>query len=190
MIEWLEHIDQMLFLKINGAHTPFFDALFYWISNKYIWIPLYVFFVVLLLKKHKKKAVFYIVAAVVLIALSDLISVHLFKNLIQRYRPSHNMDLQNLVHLVNDYAGGQFGFVSSHASNTMALAIFMIMSMSFEKKIFVALILFWTLIVSYSRIYLGVHYPADVIAGMALGIILAFIIHFLLKKMIKNKRRL
>jgi len=185
MIEWLEHIDQMLFLKINGIHNPFFDTLFFWISNKYVWIPLYVFFVVLLLKKHKKKAVFYIVAAIVLVVLNDLISVHLFKNIFQRYRPSHNLDIQNLVHLVDGYAGGQFGFISSHASNTMALAVFMILSLSFEKKIFITLLLFWVILVSYSRIYLGVHYPADVFVGMMLGALLAFIMHFFIRKTTK-----
>ncbi len=126
--------------------------------------------------------VFYIVAAIVLIAISDLTSVHLFKNVFQRYRPSHNIDLQNLVHLVDGYTGGQFGFVSSHATNTMALAVFMIVSLSFEKKIFIALLLFWAMLVSYSRVYLGVHYPSDVVVGMMLGALLAFMIHFLMKK--------
>lgn len=91
-----------------------------------------------------------------------------------RYRPSHNFDLQGLVHLVNGYSGGLFGFVSSHAANSFGIAIFT--ALFLKNKWYWIFILLWAVLVSYSRIYLGVHYPADIIGGMVLGCFWAVII--------------
>jgi undecaprenyl-diphosphatase len=186
MIAFLEHIDREVLFAINGAHNAFFDAFFFFISNKYFWIPLYMLFAYCLIKKRTKTAHWYFIAIIVLISLSDLSSVHLFKNVFERYRPSHNHDIQHLLHYVNDYRGGLYGFISSHAANTMALAVFMLFSLEIKKKGIVFLFLFWSVLVSYSRVYLGVHYPSDVIVGMLWGALLAIALWFLLKAALKK----
>jgi undecaprenyl-diphosphatase len=104
-----------------------------------------------------------------LIFMSDQISVHFFKEVFQRLRPCHEPDFIGMVHLVKGNCGGQFGFVSSHATNTFALAVFLSFVLGKKFKYFIPLILLWAAVISYSRIYLGVHYPGDVIAGAILG---------------------
>ncbi|MFN4235364.1 MAG: phosphatase PAP2 family protein [Bacteroidia bacterium] len=175
MFEYLEILDQQLFLYLNQFHSPFFDELMRWITHRFTWIPLYILLAYLAyVKMSIKHFLLMLCMAIVLIFLSDQLSVHLFKNIFLRYRPCHNLLLQNKIHLING-CGGLYGFVSSHASNTFALAVFMgILLHSHYKKIFVALLI-WAVIVSYSRIYAGVHYPADIIVGALLGSILALI---------------
>lgn len=125
---------------------------------------------------------YFILAVVVLIFLSDKISVYWFKEVFMRYRPCHNNDIAHLIHLV-DGCGGKYGFVSSHAANTFALAAFMgiILRKHFPKMLFWMLI--WATVVSYSRIYLGVHYPADIVVGGMLGILIGYAVAFILKKL-------
>ena len=109
-----------------------------------------------------------------MIVVSDQLSVHAFKNVFQRLRPCHEPELEGLVHLVKNKCGGDFGFVSSHAVNHFAMAIFF--SVIFYKKIkyFIPLIMLWAAFISYSRIYLGVHYPGDVICGGLTGAAIGF----------------
>lgn len=152
----------------------------YNISNKFFWIPLYLLFLYLLIKHYKKDAVWIILATVILIALSDLISVHAFKNTFLRLRPCHNPEIQDLVHLVNNKCGGKYGFYSSHASNHFAIATFMSLFLGSKIKYFTIILIIWAIVISYSRIYLGVHYPADVLAGGLSGIIQAIILYKLL----------
>ena len=127
MLEFLEHIDQQIFLFLNGMHNSFFDVFFWWFSNKYFWFPFYALLIYILIKRDKQKGAFAVLALIILITLSDQGSVYLFKNLFQRYRPCHNVDLQGLVHIVNNKCGGTYGFISSHASNSFALALFTIL---------------------------------------------------------------
>lgn len=154
----------------------------YWVSNKFIWIPLYLFFFYLAYKQVGKRIWMVVLAALLLILLSDQISVHAFKNVFHRLRPCHNLLLQSKIHLLNGYCGGAYGFVSSHAANTFALAMFL--SLFFRGKInyFGTLIFGWAALVAYSRIYSGVHYPADVtigaIVGMGIGIVVFKIYSF------------
>jgi len=176
LLEKLLHWDQELFFAINGANNSFFDFLMFWISNKYIWIPLYAFFVFLFFKNFKWKAALILVFSALLITMSDQISVHFFKEVFQRIRPCHDPAISEMVHLVNGHCGGKYSLVSSHATNLFALALFLINIFGNKYKYFTLLILFWAGIGSYSRVYLGVHYPLDVIAGAIVGSILGIII--------------
>lgn len=140
----------------------------FWASHKFVWIPLYAFLFYLVYKHIGNKVWLFAIAVAVTIVLSDQISVHAFKNVFLRYRPCHNILIQDQIHL-NGGCGGNYGFVSSHAANTFALA--MLLSLLFRNKIkyFGVMIFSWAFFVSYSRIYNGVHYPADIAIGGILG---------------------
>lgn len=108
-------------------------------------------------------------AVVVLIVLSDQLSVHAFKNVIHRLRPCHNPEIQSIVHLLNGRCGGSYGFVSSHAANVFALAMFLYLFFRAKINRFGIWIFAWAAVVAYSRVYAGVHYPGDIIVGALLG---------------------
>ena len=175
MFETLINIDKDLFLLINGIHNEFFDFIMWWISKPITWLPLYILIAYLIIKKYKQKGIIIILLAGLLIALSDLSSVHLFKNVFHRLRPSHNPDFQDLIHLVNNKHGGTFGFVSSHAANMFAVATYVFLILKKHYKPFTIGLFVWAAIISYSRIYLGLHYPADIFAGALLGVVCGII---------------
>jgi len=173
VIETLKHWDTDIFLYLNGIHSTFWDFVMYWTSEKMIWIPAYILFVYLLIKYYKKKAWIIIPMVLIMVLVSDQLSV-LIKNLTLRPRPCHEPELQFLIHLVKNKCGGEYGFVSSHAVNHFALATFL--SLLFQKKIvfIISALILWATLISYSRIYLGVHYPGDVICGGIIGAFLGF----------------
>ncbi len=176
MIEYLSKLDQSIFLTINGAHNTFFDYIMWWASGKLTWLPLYLFLIWLLYKKAGKAVWIYLIALFLLILMSDQVSVFI-KNLTERFRPCHNEELKGMVHLLKNKCGGKYGFVSSHAANTFALATFIILTL--RKQYLVILMLSYAILVSYSRVYLGNHYPFDVLGGALLGIICGFFIYYI-----------
>lgn len=172
----LKDLDTKLFLYLNDKHNHTFDLIMFWVSQKNFWIPLYAFLLFLSWKHFNKRVWLIALAAVLLIVLSDQISVHAFKNVFLRYRPCHNLVLQAQVHL-NDGCGGTYGFISSHAANTFALAMFLSLLFKDRVKHFGILIFLWASFVSYSRIYNGVHYPADVAVGALVGMGIGVVVY-------------
>ena len=188
MLELLKQIDTELFIVLNSYHSAWLDSVMWYVSTTWIWIPVYLSFLFFAFKKGGYKLMIIILIGVLCcVALADLISVHGFKNIFQRYRPSHNLDLEGIIHTVNkpngtEYLGGKYGFVSSHAANISAITTFIIASFrSFSKKWF--LICIWAVLIMYSRIYLGVHYPSDIIGGSLLGMAIGIGIYQLSKKL-------
>lgn len=172
----INELDTRLFLYLNGKHNAFFDPVMYWTSHKLFWIPFYALLVYIIIKEYKRNSLHIFVAIAILITLCDQISSHLIKQCVKRLRPSHDPALEGLVHLSAAGPGGKYGFVSSYAANAFGLAVFLILLLPKRYNVLKWVLLFWACLVSYSRIYVGVHYPADVVAAGVLGAMLAYLV--------------
>lgn len=182
MIESLNAIDRSLFLSLNSFHTPFLNSIMQFLSGQMIWIPLIGYFFWCSYSKSGKKTTLYFGLFLVLTLIaSDVTSSYLIKNLVSRLRPCREIALKPIIYSFGQKCGGKYGFVSSHAANSMALIFFSIRSMHFEKKWIYGLLII-PLLVGYSRIYLGVHYPGDILGGMLVGAFWSY----LFSKMIKS----
>ena len=184
MVEKLLHIDTEILLAINGWHAPWADQLMWIISAKTTWIPLYVLLIGLLVWRYRQPAstpikwLQKVPACVMMIAViglavgaADFIASGILKDLVARPRPTRVPELEGVLHLVNDYRSGQYGFVSSHAANTMACAL--LFSLIWRNKIATCGLMLWVAMNCYSRMYLGVHYPTDILGGLIVGSLVA-----------------
>jgi len=176
MLETLTQTDQQWFLWLNGQHAPFFDWLMYTVSGRAEWIPLYILILAFLIKKYRWKSLWVILAIVILVTLTDQLG-NLLKHSVKRLRPCRDPEISHLVHLVRNYCGGAYGFISAHAANSFALATFV--SLIYRNKWITLGMFIWAVLISYSRIYLGAHYPGDVISGALAGSLLAWTIHWI-----------
>jgi undecaprenyl-diphosphatase len=182
VFEFLEQVDHQLMIMLNRMHVEWLDSPMYLLTQTIASGPWLLFLVYLLYKKGGWKYIVLVGMGIGLVVLlSDQLSVHLFKNVFERYRPSHNLEVSPYLHFVKDwngnlYKGGQYGFVSSHATNFFGLATFLWLSLQPARKSLFLLIFGWAALISYTRIYLGVHYPSDIIGGAILGSIIGMII--------------
>jgi len=181
LIETLKGWDTDLFLLINGIHAPFFDNFMWAVSDKLCWIPLYISVLYILIKSWKKESIWLIIAIILCIVISDQVASGILKDLVKRIRPSHVEALKGVVHLVHGYSGGNYGFASSHAANSFGFAV--LTSLIFNRKIYSRSIITWAIITAYSRIYLGVHYPLDVLGGAVIGSLAALLCYWLIRKL-------
>ncbi|MDR2970398.1 MAG: phosphatase PAP2 family protein [Bacteroidales bacterium] len=178
MLETITHWDTVITLFLNGLHASWLDPIMYWISNRYIWIPLYVFVLSITIIKWKRRSIFLALLLIITITLSDQ-SCNLLKNGTKRLRPSHNIELEQKIHLVKNsdgelYRSGQpFGFPSAHAANAMVFALFVFFFVGKRNTWVLIAIFFWAALLGYSRIYLGVHYWLDVECGYFVGAVWA-----------------
>ena len=174
MLDKLLHLDRSLFLLINGAFTWWLDPVMKGLSASYTWIPLYILLLFLLFKNlHWKSALVAVGAALLCFWLTDRTSVMLFKDVFCRLRPSHEPTLEGMVHLLED-RGGLYGFVSSHAANLFGIAT--VSSLIIRKRWLNWLLFGLVSLVGYSRIYVGKHYPLDVLCGALLGVLIGWLI--------------
>lgn len=176
MMETLDHIDRTFFLFLNGIHSEGMDVVMYWVSNKYVWIPVYGLLLFFLFRKLGwRKALVAVVLVAPLIVLADQLASHVCKPGFERLRPCHSPDLEGMVHLVRGHCGGQYGFVSSHAANFFSMAMYFSLILVRERKWPVFLFFGCAILTGYSRIYLGVHYPGDILGGAVLGILVGLL---------------
>ena len=183
MLEQIDQLDKELFLYLNSKHSLIGDVFMGFLSDKLAWIPFYILILLFLVRHYQAKVLFVLIAIALTIVASDQFASSFCKPFFERLRPSHAEDLKGMVHTIYGYYGGKYGFISSHAANMFGLAtiLWLLLRKSFS---YTWLIFIWAAFVSYSRIYLGVHYPADILVGALTGILFASIIYRIYKKVI------
>ena len=174
-MESFRKIDEYFFKIINSSGWEGMDGVMMLISSKWLWIPLYLYLLYLLYQKYASKFIWILISLGVLIFLADYGSVHFFKEVFQRLRPCHQLDNIRIV----DGCGALYSFVSSHAANTFALAFFIGLLLKSKKVFF--WIFTWATLIGFSRIYLGVHFPFDIVGGMFWGLFVSLLTYKLLK---------
>lgn len=169
-------LDREFFQFLNSFHNDYFDVVMHWISYKFTWIPLYAVLIFLLVKHFQKKSLIIIVGIALMITATDQ-GCNYFKHSVKRPRPCREeAQLTPAARTLDGYHCSKHGFFSAHAANSVAVAVFMTsLLLPFYKKIGWFLIP-WAIITAYSRIYLGVHYPLDILCGSIFGIIVARLI--------------
>ena len=161
-------IDSDILLWINGHYAEWLDQVMWFVSRAKTWIPLYVLLVGLIAWRYRnwRTVLLILIGFGIAVGLSDYICSGILKPLVCRLRPTHEPAIDP-IHLVHDYVGGRYGFCSSHAANSMAIGL--LFSLLYKNKTATVLLMAWVAVVCYSRMYVGAHYPSDIMAGLLIG---------------------
>lgn len=173
MLEQLDAWDKQALVFLNQFHADALDPVVFYMTRTDFWIPLYAVLLYLIFKNYGKRGWFVVAGIAVSILLTDQITSGFMKPYFERLRPSQNPELEGILHLVNGYRGGLYGFASSHAANTTGIALFIFLLFR-SKYRFIGLMFVWAGIMCYTRIYLGVHYPGDILVGIVVGLVSGF----------------
>lgn len=189
MLEILTKLDTEVFLFLHSIHTPWLDGFMMAFSGRFVWIPLYMALTVLIYKTFGNRLGLLFIAAIgVAITLSDQTCATVIRPIVERLRPSNTLNpLSEFVTVVDGYRGGSYGFPSCHAANSFALATFV--SLLLRRKRLSWFMFIWATLNSYSRIYLGVHYPGDLIAGAVIGSTFAAACYYAASRVDSSARR-
>lgn len=179
MLDYLIDIDSDALLAINGLHDTFQDAFWFMVSSKLASVLIALGLIWVLLHKRRSYALLVIVMLALTITIADQVSSGIIKQLVERFRPTHDPDIGALVHTVNGYRGGMYGFVSSHAAN--AFSAITLISLIMRQRLVLFPLLVWALMQCYSRIYLGVHFPGDILGGIVVGLASGWLIWLLMR---------
>jgi len=169
MLEFLIDIDAQALLAVNGLHDAFQDALWWLVTSKWSSLLLLLALFWVLLRQNRRHALLMLAMIALTVLIADQMSSGLIKQLVQRLRPTHDPALESAIHVINGYRGGMYGFVSSHASNFVASST--IMALVMRHRAVTLSLTVWTLMQCYSRVYLGVHYPGDIMGGILIGLL-------------------
>jgi undecaprenyl-diphosphatase len=176
MLEQELRFERDLFFFLNGSDSVFWDYFFWFYSNKWMWIPFYLCFLfVLIYKKNWKEILLVVFSLALVILLCDQIASGFFKPFFHRFRPTHHPDFREEVKIIFGYCGGKYGFISSHAANAFGFAVFV--ALLFRNKLLIWTMLLFAIINAYSRIYMGVHFISDVVAGALVGALIGFAVY-------------
>ena len=187
MIDFINTLDTKVFLELNQLHAPFWDYFMSAFSGKVIWVPMYATVAYLMFKNLSwKVALSFLIAIALIIALSDMTCAKVIRPFAERLRPANiENPISHMVHIVENYRGGAYGFPSCHAANSFAFVTFL--AMIIKNRLLLAFAFSWAFVNCYSRIYLGVHYTGDIIVGALVGSIIAWLVVTATRKIVTEK---
>lgn len=170
LLQW----DRDCLLSLNALHSEFWDGFMWMATNEISWVAFFAILVYAIYKKKGLETILIILAIALTVLVCDQVS-GIFKEMVARPRPSRQPGLMDQLHTVNGYRGGRFGFFSSHAANTFGIAV--LVSLLMRNWMLTTVLFVWALIESYTRIYLGVHYPLDILTGIAFGSLTGYLVY-------------